>query len=254
MALFYWIMERILYPRSEIRTFNGMSVEIKRYTCGELVPQEYASIAEEFRPLTGIGFLRSNFEDPLFVKDVNDHIIGAERLIVARRLMDNFPAAFIASKKVRALDLDFYYLSGIITHPNFRGSGLGHYLLATDLLEAKQEAIALCTQSKRMRGLLHKVASINYDLSVRMAANKFEGSKFMKVGNVIKGLYVNSFEGGKSLYEDQIQFEEIAIDDMSGMNWREGDSVVLAGYVNPEDKLREDVERIIPSFKPGFGN
>ena len=221
-------MERLIYPRSEIKVFNGVCVQIDRFTCGELDTENKKILAQELRPLTGKGFLRNNLEDPKFIMDVNEHIIGAERLIIVRKLMDKSPVSFIASGKLEALNLNFYYLGGIIVDPEFHKSGLGKYLLVSDLLEAKKDTIFLCTQSKKMRGLLGHVASIDYDLSIKMAEFKFKNSFHKRVGNVIKGLYVDSFIGGKSLYEDVNTFAKDAIDDISGMVWKDGDSALLA--------------------------
>ena len=247
-------MERLIYPRSEIKVFNGVCVQIDRFTCGELDTENKKILAQELRPLTGKGFLRNNLEDPKFIMDVNEHIIGAERLIIVRKLMDKSPVSFIASGKLEALNLNFYYLGGIIVDPEFHKSGLGKYLLVSDLLEAKKDTIFLCTQSKKMRGLLGHVASIDYDLSIKMAEFKFQNSFHKRVGNVIKGLYVDSFIGGKSLYEDVNTFAKDAIDDISGMVWKDGDSAVLAGYLKSENKLKEELEKISPIFREGFGN
>ena len=169
-------MEKILYPRKEVKILNGISISIERFTEGELTRSQQREIASEVLPLTGKGFLRKNFDDPLFVADVNNHVVGAERLVVVRKLVDNSPVSFIAAKKTRAIDLNFYELDGIIVDSTFQGSGLGRYLLLTDILESQQEAISLCTQSKKMRGVLLHVTSIDRDLSAKMAEFKFSGS------------------------------------------------------------------------------
>lgn len=247
-------MEKLMYSRKEIRTFNGVSISIERFTEGELAKKEQRKIASEVLFLTANGFLRKNLNDPLFVADVNNHIIGAERLILARKIVDNSPVSFIVAKKTKAINLNFYELDGIIVDTMLQGSGLGQYLLLTDILESQQEAISLCTQSKRMRGMLSHFTSIDIDLSSKMANFKFLNSDHVIFGQIIKGLYVNSYLKGKSLYEDQIKFEKDAINDVSGMNWREGDALVLAGYLKDTWKLKKELENINFSFKPGFGN
>lgn len=181
------------------------------------------SLAAELTPLTGKGFLRFDLQSRELSEDVFNHVVYAPRLIVARD-PEGKAVAFIASATMTIENINFYHLGGIILDPSLQHSGLAFRLLREELLTTHAEAIVFRTQSKKMLGLALKVSDLDPELTIRVAPIVYPENLD---GYINHGVY----RGGHSLYEDEVKFENDAID---SINWRNGDSLVIAGWVKKD--------------------
>lgn len=181
------------------------------------------SLSLELTPLTGKGFLRYDLHSNELTEDVANHVVMAPRLIVVRN-KDNEAVAFIASEIKNIEGLIFYHLGGIILDPSLQGSGLGLTLLRTELRKTQADGIVLRTQSKKMLGLTEKVATLDPELTLTLAKIAYPENLDHSVN---KGVY----RGGHSLYENEELFAKDAIDTI---DWRSGDSLVIAGWIKKD--------------------
>jgi hypothetical protein len=226
-------MEKVSIQPDEIKIFGGVGIKIHRCLREELSAEEVAALSLELAPLAREGFMRFNLDSEL-LDDVSEHVDHAQRIVVARRMADSVPAAFIVASEQIVLGLRLYYLNGIIARPDLQGKGVARYLLVRELLDTENEAIAFTTQNKQMRGVGGHVTNYDIDLSAKIAGIHFPEKE--RTGNIIKSLY----REGKSLYDDK-EFERRAIDDVPGMDWRIGDALVLAGLIKERQALAQEI-------------
>ncbi len=177
-------------------------------------------ISQELTPLTGKGFLRFDLGSAELSEDVANHVVTAPRLIIARD-KEGVAVAFIASGTSIIENILFYHLGGIIVDPSLQGSGLGLKMLQDELITTNAEAIVLRTQSMKMLRLAAKVAQLDDDLTRAVAPIIYPTNLD---GIVNHGVY----RLGHSLYEDETRFASTAIE---WIDWRQGDGLVVAGYV-----------------------
>lgn len=188
-----------------------------------LTLEQRTKMASELTPLTGEGFLRFDLNSDELTEDVANHVITAPRLIVARN-NEGKAVAFIASATSTIEDILFYHLGGIIVDPSLQGSGLGLKMLQDELKTTRAKAIVLRTQSMKMLRLTAKVAQLDDDLTRAVAPIVYPTNLD---GIVNRGVY----RQGRSLYENEEQFAPTAIE---WIDWRNGDSLVVAGFVGPD--------------------
>lgn len=207
--------------RVDALELNGFSYHIEKCEATSLIALEKRILlAEELTPLTGKGFLRFDLHSQELTEDVYNHVVNAPRLIVTRNI-EGYAVAFIASATMPINGVKFYHLGGIIVDPTLQGTGLALRMLRGELSETGAEALVLRTQSKKMLGLAAKVTELDPDLTLQVAPLVYPQNL---EGCVNHGVYRN----GHSLYEDEERFVEDAIDTI---NWKAGDSLVVAGWV-----------------------
>lgn len=179
-------------------------------------------ISQFVTPLTGKGFLRVDLSDDQLKLDVKNHVVNVPRFLLTTNSLTNEPLAFVASEVLDIEGMSFYHLGGIIIDPDFQGIGLGTKLLESELKKIKPQCIVLRTQSKIMYSLAAKVSRISEELAYKVAPTVYPNNLD---GNINRGVYRN----GHSLYEKEEDFAHYAIDTI---DWRNGDALVLAGYVD----------------------
>lgn len=217
-------------PTEEVDGWRGESQEIlggvffrEMYPHFYQLPEEIRrKFSKELTPLTGKGFMRLNLESEELVKDVENHIVPAPRLIIIRDKTKN-PVAFIASELKETEGLDFYHLGGIMIDENLHHTGLGLKILTDEITATKSQAIVFRTQSKKMLGLAKKVAALNEKLTHKVAPTFYPTNLD---GMINRRVYRN----GHSLYEDEERFAPQAID---WIDWLHGDGLVVAGFIHP---------------------
>lgn len=182
--------------------------------------QQRVDLAIELTPLTGKGFKRFDLHSDELSLDVSNHVVTAPRLIVIRNETGE-AVAFVASALIEINGISFLHLGGIIVDPELHHSGLALRILTKELVETKAKAIVLRTQSMKMLGLTKKVAILDETLTQTVAPIVYP---FNLDGVVNHRVY----RDGHSLYEDEESFAPEAI---SWINWREGDSLVVAGWI-----------------------
>ncbi len=213
---------------TEISGWRGQEVEIngvkfsieKNSEFKSVEISKRKSIAEELTPLTGKGFLKSDLHSQELTLDVFNHVVFSPRLTVVRS-SESTPVAFIASDIRTIDDQQVFELGGIIVDPTLHGSGLALRLLKDELLETKADILILRTQSKKMLGLANKLAVLDSELTLHFAPYIYPGN--------LDG-YINRkvYPGQHSLYEDEESFANDAIEEI---NWRQGDALVVCGWV-----------------------
>src|SRR3989344_5487056 len=188
--------------------------------------QQRVDLATELTPLTGKGFKRFDLHSDELSLDVSNHVVTAPRLTVIRNETGE-AVAFVASALIEIDGISFFHLGGIIVDPSLHHSGLGLRILTKELIETKAKAIVLRTQSMKMLGLTKKVAYIDEALTLAVAPIVYP---FNLDGVVNHHVY----RDGQSLYEDEESFAPEAI---SWIDWRAGDALVIAGWLNPLDTI-----------------
>lgn len=187
----------------------------------EKIPyQQRVDLATELTPLTGKGFKRFDLHSDELSLDVSNHVVTAPRLTVIRNEASE-AVAFVASALIEIDGTSFFHLGGIIVDPTLHHSGFGLRILTRELVETEAKAIVLRTQSMKMLGLTKKVAVIDEALTLTVAPIVYP---FNLDGVVNHRVY----RDGHSLYEDEESFAPEAI---SWINWREGDALVIAGWI-----------------------
>lgn len=200
---------------------NGQTLSVEKNSNFKKIDIEKRKIiAAELTPLTGKGFLKSDLYSKELTDDVFNHVFFAPRLTIVRN-KENSPVAFVASEIRTIDDQALYELGGIIIDPSLQGSGLAFRLLRDELLETKAEILILRTQNKRMLGLASKLAALDTELTLHFAP-------YIYPGNLDGYINRNVYPGGHSLYEDEAAFAQDAIEDI---NWRQGDALVVCGWV-----------------------
>ncbi len=180
-------------------------------------------LANELTPLTGKGFLKTDLHGDVLTKDVFEHVFYTPRLTIVRN-NENSPVAFIASEIRTFDDQRLFELGGIIIDPILQGSGLARRLLSDELLETKADILILRTQSKKMLGLAAKLSTLDAELTLHFAPYIYPKNLD---GYINRKVYPNQ----RSLYEDEEAFAKDAIEEI---NWRQGDALVVCGWViNP---------------------
>lgn len=175
-------------------------------------------LVQDLTPLAGIGFLRKDINAQSLYDDVANHVLDCNRLIVMS--LEGETTGFIATTIREFSGLVFYHLEGIITHPDFHGTGLSKKALIQDTLASDADYLAFHTQSNAMYHLGLKVANIN-DADSKRFGHVIESSNQQGVIDV--GRY-----GGQSLYEDVDTFSKTAIQEI---NWRNGDARICIGKI-----------------------
>lgn len=193
-------------------------------------------LSGEVTPLTAEGFMRFDPKNPKLYEDVKRHVLDSERFLIARDEMGK-PLCYLASEVRACSNLNFYHLAGIMTAEKYQHSGLAAYLLATDILSTEADYLILRTQSEKMHGLARKMAELSSGIALQFAPYFYPKNL---EGQICRGVYQN----GKSLYEDEEKFARDAIK-FPDVDWRRGDSVVLAGNLKSDEELHELLNKIL---------
>lgn len=207
--------------RNERLEVAGNIYSIESCVDTEKIPyQQREDLAIELTPLTGKGFKRFDLHSDELSLDVSNHVVTAPRLTVIRNEASE-AVTFVASAPIEIDGISFFHLGGIIVDPKLHHSGLALRILIKELVETKAGAIVLRTQSMNMLGLTKKIATIDEALTLVVAPIVYP----FNLDGVINH---HVYRDGHSLYEDEESFAPEAI---SWINWREGDSLVVAGWV-----------------------
>jgi len=201
---------------------GGLCHQIERLTPSLLDGETRNSLIRRLTPLTGMGFMRDDIYADELYRDVEEHVLGAERLVLA--ILGGEINAFIAAA-LRTLSTGevVYHLEGIICHPDYMNTGLAKKMLVDDLSLTHPHLVAFHTQSESMKRLGLKVADLNEQDALRVAS--LIGTRNQD-GIIDRGRY-----GGKCLYGDVERFGPTAI---QGINYLAGDALICAGPVRKD--------------------
>ena len=215
--------KQISFPNLEILDRTGSMHAITHHASEEMTVDQLAELARELTPITGQGFMRDNIYGDELYRDVHDHIAHAKRLVIARSAIGGKVSTYIASAVIETEMGNLYHLGGIICAPEFQGAGVAEKLLRQELQVTKAHYLGFHTQSRRMQGLGYKVAFLNIADSEHLA--EVIGSK-SQLGIIDKARY-----GGQPLYQNQNEAQTIAIQDIEGLQFDQGDALICVGPV-----------------------
>ncbi|KKS77661.1 MAG: hypothetical protein UV74_C0013G0150 [Candidatus Woesebacteria bacterium GW2011_GWB1_43_14] len=215
--------QKAIYPHESfcVETSKGR-LQVDLYPNNKALPLELRKeYGEELIPLVAQGFMWPDINDPGFREDSLNHVVEVPRLLIARDDM-GCARAFIASEVKSYKDLIVYHLYGIMVDPLFHGSGLAQKISERELEVTGSDILLFRTQSNKMLGLGRKLANLNEPLGMRLAPLAYPDNLNWLINERI-------YRDGKCLYGDMDRFEKDAI---PWIDWRHGDALVVAGFVN----------------------
>ncbi len=203
----------------ELKDRCGTGHTVRFYDPQSISFDERERILAQLTPLTGLGFMRKDIYSNELYRDVENHVLGSERLVIGR-IHENISVYIVSDLKTLPSGERIYHLGGLICDPKYQHSGISEYLLRLEVFQNESDILAFHTQSELMRKLGLKIAYLNPSDSLHVAS--LIGTKCQD-GIVDKGRY-----GGKCLYEDSERFGPIAIKEI---DYLAGDALICAGPI-----------------------
>lgn len=174
-------------------------------------------LVDVLTPVTGRGFLRYDVEGNSLRQDVENHVLGCDRLVIC--MCEGEVSCFVAASLREFGEFAVYHLEGVIVEPQFQSAGLALLVMKEELVETSADILAFHTQSIKMVRLGNKLATLNRQLAIEVA-------DLIHTSNQSGAIDIGRY-GGQSLY-DNPTFAEVAI---KSLNWQNGDALICAGWV-----------------------